>query len=98
MSVEALKTIGNECGKLFDLAHKLKRLAAAHYTIGNSVLGEKLYILGADILTSQKAINSATGQWVSSDIKRAGESSTAILNAALAGAAIAEEGLGPSGD
>jgi hypothetical protein len=91
MSVDALKTIGDECSKLFDLGHKLKRLAAAHYTVGNSVLGEKLYILGADTLASQKAINSATGQWVSSDIKRAGESSANLLKAALAGTVIAEE-------
>jgi len=91
MSVEALKTIGNECGKLFDLAYRLKRLARAHYTTGNITLGEKLHLLGEDILISQKAINSATGQWVSSDLKRAHDSSVNLLNAALAGTVIAEE-------
>ena len=91
MSVEALKTIGDECGKLFDLAYKLKRLGAAHYQTGNHVLGEKLHFFGDDIISSQKAINSATGKWVSSDLKRVSESSANLLNAALAGAAIAEE-------
>jgi len=91
MSVEALKTIGDECGKLLDLAYRLRHLATAHYTTGNITLGEELLKFSENIISSQKAINSATGQWVSSDLKRVQESSTNLLNAALAGAAIAIE-------
>lgn len=91
MSVEALKTIGDECAKLSDLGYELKHLAAAHYEIGNSTLGEKLHCYGDDILSSRKAINAATGKWVSSDLKRAQDSSVNLLHAALAGTAVIAE-------
>ena len=91
MSVEALQAIGKEGSKLLDLGYRLKGLAAAHHAVGNDYMSETLYTFSKDVLDSQKAISAATGQWVSSDLKRAGESSVNLLNAALTGAKLAEE-------
>ena len=91
MSVEALETIGKECAKLHDLGYELKRLAAALYVTGNDSMSDRLHEYGDNILSSRKAINAATGQWVSSDLKRAQNSSVNLLNAALAGVVIATE-------
>lgn len=76
---------------LFDVACEIRGLANAFKITGNYAAYVSLSRVAEDIEKANKDIRDAIGKSIEEIIKRSGESSKAILEAALAGVMIATE-------
>ena len=74
---------------LFNIAREIRGLANAFRITGNHAMYISLRSIAVDIEKANKDIRDAIGESIEETIKRSGESSKAILEAALAGAMIA---------
>jgi hypothetical protein len=76
---------------LFSIVRDLESLAKSFGATGNKDIHNYLLLLAGDIEKANKDMNDAIGESLNESIKRSGDSSKAILEAALAGITIATE-------
>lgn len=71
--------------EIFNIAYELQGIAKAFHAVGNDVMAERLHLISKELFIAQEMIRDAVGESISEDIKRTGENSLLILEAALAG-------------
>ena len=76
---------------IFEVAEEIKLLAHAFKVTGNSMIHRVLMVIAADIETANKNMRDAITESIQESIKRSGDSSKAILEAALAGLKLGEK-------
>ena len=76
---------------LFDIAQDIKGLAKAFNITGNFRMSNTLVLIATEIERETTIMKDATTESLTEQIKRSGESSKAILEAALAGIKLAEK-------
>ncbi len=77
--------IGRETDKVAEIAYYLKDLSSALLRTGNEQLGQELDAFSVILLEAQKKIGKAIGKEVHRQVVRAGDSSRAMVEAALSG-------------
>lgn len=83
--VEWLKKHSEASMTLFNIVCEIRGLAQGFKTTGNKVIYNQLILIAVDIEKANKDMSDAIGESISEYVKRSGESSKAILEAALAG-------------
>ncbi len=81
--MENLKIINEETDKLMKISDTLDRISNAFRRVGNTTLSDELMFIANDIYTAQKLIGEAVGKMISEEVKRAEDSSIALLQVAL---------------
>jgi len=71
--------------KISSIVYEIEYLAKAFGITGNSTMSKTLMAIARDVERANKDIHDAIGESISESIKRSGESTKAVLEAALAG-------------